>query len=122
MTRKDPDYLRDIVECAILTGMRKGEILSMRWDQIRDGFIYLRETKTNEPRQIPINETLDEVLKRIRRKQHLTSDYVFTYLGKSIKDVKTAFNAAVNLLNRLTVKDNCHKTVTNSLSDNPATL
>jgi integrase len=106
MTRKDPDYLRDIVECAILTGMRKGEILSLRWDQIRDGFIYLRETKTNEPRQIPINETLDEVLKRIRRKQHLTSDYVFTYLGKSIKDVKTAFNAAVNLLNRLTVKDN----------------
>jgi integrase len=58
MTRKDPDYLRDIVECAILTGMRKGEILSLRWDQIRDGFIYLRETKTNEPRQIPINETL----------------------------------------------------------------
>jgi integrase len=180
MTRKDPDYLLDIVECAIHTGMRKGEILSLKWEQIRDGFIYLRETKTNEPRQIPINETLDEVFKRIRRKQHLTSDYVFTYLGKSIKDVKTAFNAAVkragiedfrfhdlrhtfasqlllhggslkdvqellghktmtmtlryahltqehkrkavNLLNRLTVKDNCHKTVTNTLSANPATL
>lgn len=33
MTRKDAHYLRDIVETAINSGMRKGEILSLKWDQ-----------------------------------------------------------------------------------------
>ena len=35
------------------------------------------------------------LFKRIRRKQHLTSKYVFTYRGKRVDSVKTAFNAAV---------------------------
>ena len=30
------------------TGMRKGEVLSLKWSQIRNGFIYLTKTKTNE--------------------------------------------------------------------------
>ena len=30
-----PNYLRQIVECALHTGMRKGEILGLKWDQIR---------------------------------------------------------------------------------------
>jgi integrase len=32
MTRKDTQYLRDIVECALNTDMRKSEILSLKWD------------------------------------------------------------------------------------------
>jgi len=75
--------------------MRKGEILSLKWDQIRDGFIYLSKTKTNDSRQIPINDTLDTVFNRIRKKQQLTSKYVFTYQGKRItSSVKNSFNAA----------------------------
>ena len=87
--------LVDVVECAINTGMRKGEILGLRWEQIRNGFIYLDKTKTSEPRQIPINDTLDMLFKRVRRKQHLTSKYVFTYRGKRFDSVKTSFNASV---------------------------
>jgi len=30
-------HLRNIVECAINTGMRYGEIFNLRWDQIRNG-------------------------------------------------------------------------------------
>jgi len=76
MKRKDPDYLRYIVECALHTGMRKGEILNLRWDQIRGGFIYLIKTKTNEPRQIPINDDLSDVFSQIRKKQHLSNMYL----------------------------------------------
>jgi len=91
-----PDYLRNIVECAINTGMRKGEILSLKWDQVRNGFIYLDKTKTNESRQIPVNDALDAVFRQIRKDQQLTSKHVFTYKGKRITDsVKTSFNAAM---------------------------
>ncbi len=45
-------HLRPVVECAVLTGMRRGEILSLKWEQVRGGFIYLQKTKTNEARQI----------------------------------------------------------------------
>ena len=74
-----PKHLHRIVECAIHTGMRRGEILSLEWDQIRNGQIYLTETKTKEPRQIPVNDDLAELFKEIRREQGLSGEYVFTY-------------------------------------------
>lgn len=59
--------------------MRRGEILSLKWPQIRNGLIYLDKTKTNEARQIPINDDMARVFREIRREQHLKSEYVFTY-------------------------------------------
>jgi integrase len=88
-------HLRDIVECAINSGMRKGEILNLEWSQIRNGHIYLQKTKSNKRREIPINEDLAELFKRIRQRQHLTSKYVFTYDGARVESIKTAFNAAL---------------------------
>ncbi len=45
-----PDHLRDVVECALNTGMRRKEILTLKWEQVIHGLIYLRLTKTNESR------------------------------------------------------------------------
>jgi len=95
MTRRDENYLRDIVECALSTGMRKGEVLSLKWKQVRNGFIYLRKTKTLNPRQIPINDDLDALFKRIRARQGLRSLHVFTCEGKRIEDVKSGITAAL---------------------------
>jgi len=79
-------HLKPIVETAILTGMRRGEILSLKWEQVRNGFIYLEKTKTNEARQIHISDDLEAVFKDIRRREHLKSEYVFTYQGGPIQD------------------------------------
>ena len=95
ITHKDPHYLRDIIECAILSGMRKQELLNLKWDEIQGGYIYLRKTKTSTSRQIPINDDLDTLFKRIRKRQGLGSKYVFIFQGKRVDDVTNGFNAAL---------------------------
>jgi integrase len=102
--------IRNLVECALNSGMRRGEILGLKWNQIRNGFIYLKETKTSNPRQIPINDTLDEMFKRIKSEQNpsknvvglngkpikgFKSDYVFRRNGKPYKYITNTYNAGV---------------------------
>ncbi len=84
-----PEHLKNIIICALNTGMRRGEILGLTWDQIRNGFIYLQKTKTNEPRQIPINDTLSELFQTLRR-ENPGLKHVFTYNGnKPARHLKT---------------------------------
>jgi integrase len=89
-----PLYLRQVVKCAILTGMRRGEILGLKWEQLRNGFVYLEKTKTNESRQIPVSDDLEQVFREIRREKHLTSEYVFTFRGEKMDNAKNSFKSA----------------------------
>ena len=90
-----PPHLKPIVQTALLTGMRRGELLSLKWEQIRSGFIYLTETKSGKPRQIPINDLLSEVFKEVRRGNQLKSPYVFCDpQGKRFNEVKRSFPSA----------------------------
>jgi integrase len=77
--------------------MRKGEILGLKWSQIKDGLIYLdgKDTKTKESRQLPVNVDLAELFREIRAEEGLRSEFVFTYQSNRIKDVKTGFKGAL---------------------------
>jgi integrase len=112
-----PEHLRRVVVCGINTGMRRGEILSLRWCQIRNGFIDLDKKynpiKTREARQIPINEDLEELFSLIKNEQNpksdnvvdlkgkplknkkVSSEYIFTYQDEPFKGIKTAFKKAL---------------------------
>ncbi|MBM3248483.1 MAG: hypothetical protein FJZ10_03565, partial [Candidatus Omnitrophica bacterium] len=70
-------YLKPIVIVALNTGMRKGEILGLKWHDIdfKRGIIYLLNTKNGEKREIPINEQVKTAL--IRTKKHPESPYIF---------------------------------------------
>lgn len=77
-------HLRPVVLCALETGMRKTEILGLKWSDIRNGMIYLPgdRTKNGKPREIPVSKRLAEELKRLRRRQSesvvvVASDVVF---------------------------------------------
>lgn len=88
-------HLKPIVEVALLTGMRRGELLGLKWEQIRNGFIYLTETKSGKSRQIPINDRLAEVFKEVRRENQLKSPHVFAdSQGKRFYEVKKSFAKA----------------------------
>jgi integrase len=89
--------IKAIVITALNTGMRKGEILGLKWNQIdfRHGFILLDKTKNGERREIPINQTLRETLQALPRR--LDVPYVFfdPATGKPYQDIKRSFNTAV---------------------------
>jgi integrase len=70
-------HLKPIVVTALNTGMRKGEILGLMWDNadLQHGFILLDMTKNGERREIPINDTLRTTLKGLLRRVDVL--YVF---------------------------------------------
>jgi len=61
------------------------EILSLKWKQVKNGFIYLKETKTDEPREVPINDEMAQLFKEIRKEQEMESEYVFTIATTRIR-------------------------------------
>lgn len=90
------EHLKPIVITALNTGMRKGEILSLKWANVdlNHGFILLDMTKNGERREIPINETMRNVLYSLDRR--LDVPYVFydKATGKPYQDVKRSFAGA----------------------------
>jgi integrase len=73
------EWVKPILLMAYHTGMRKGEIRSLRWDQIdlRHHLIRLKsaDTKTDEGRTIPLNQSLTITLKSTTR--YLGCPWVF---------------------------------------------
>lgn len=88
-------HLRPVVEVALLTGMRRGELLGLKWEQVRNGFIYLTETKGGKARQIPVNDRLAQIFRELRRENQLRSPYVFCdSQGRRFYEVKRSFASA----------------------------
>src|SRR5262249_51481754 len=103
-------HLKDCIVAALETGMRKGEILSLQWKQVRflQNELHLPgpKTKTKRDRKIPISPKLKEILKRRqhgltegpspRRFQFGPEHYVFgDEAGNRIGDIKTAWENCV---------------------------
>ncbi len=90
-------HLKSIVTVALHTGMRRGEILGLRWEQVdlKHGFILLEVTKNGKRREIPIDNTLAEEFNSMPR--GLESVYVFTdpRTGEPYKSVQTSFETAL---------------------------
>ncbi len=78
--------------------MRKGEILSLRWDNadLKHGFILLDVTKNGERREIPVNDTLRKTLYGITRRIDIQHVFYDPVIGKPYKDVKHSFHSACN--------------------------
>lgn len=96
------DHLKPILILALTTGMRKGEILRLRWNDIDfvEDFIFIKDTKSGIPRKVPMSSLVRDALKRIKRE----GDFVFCNpeTRGRIQDIKTAFNAACR---RAKIKD-----------------
>ncbi len=90
------DHLCSIVVTALNTGMRKSEILNLKWQEVdlENRKITVANAKNNEKRVIPINKTLLKELSVLKRDPEI--EYVF--LGKDglhVGDTKKAFLGAI---------------------------
>lgn len=126
------DHTRDIIETVIHTGMRRQEVLSLKWNRMTGGFIHLTRTKADEVREIPINDDLVALCRRVRARDELNSEKELQEMLGYKPMVMTMRQAhlsqehkkkAINLLNGLTTSPagNCHKTVTSSQLPQTAT-
>jgi integrase len=90
-------HLRPIIILAIHTGMRRGEILSLRWTQVdfSRGIIHLVRTKSGKGRDVPINEVVKNELLCLPK----SGEFVFTSdrTGRAIVEIKRAFRACCRL-------------------------
>jgi len=93
------DHLYPIVFTALNTGMRKSEILSLKWSNIdlENGYIYVEDSKSGESRTIPMNRMLLEMFRRMFKERKKDVDFVFVNpkTGDRYRNIKTAFNSAL---------------------------
>lgn len=93
------EHLRKIIICALYTGMRRGEILSQRWEDVDFSrrLLYVTHSKTagGESRELPLTKRLFELLSKERQPEGL----IFTLKGKRIHQLKTGWRAAIRRAN-----------------------
>ena len=98
-----PEYLKDFVLFAYITGMRKGEVQSLRWSDVDGDAITLRpeNSKNGEARPIPLEGELAELIerrqvaRRIEKKGVVTiSDYLFHDGGRPVGEFRKAWATA----------------------------
>jgi integrase len=95
------DTIRPIVIVALHTGMRKQEILDLRWESldIEQKIIYVCGTKSGYDRQIPMSEPVMFAIKGMPKR----SEYIFTRPnGEQINDIRTAY---ANALKKANIED-----------------
>lgn len=87
-------YLKPIITMALQTGMRRGEILNLKWSNIKCGYIELLETKSGKMRNIPISSTLQDVLNSLSK----DSEYIFVNpkTNKPYTDIKKAWHKVLD--------------------------
>jgi integrase len=109
-----PKYLKPIVIAAVYTGLRKSDILNLKWRDIdlKKGLIRPEEAKTGKTRNIVLNGDMIILLQSLPVK----CQYVFPNKhGKPFKDIKRSFETALKEAKIEQSDDRRHKIVFHTL-------
>jgi integrase len=88
--------LRPLLVVALHTGLGRGELFSLTWQDVdvKQGVIRVLHTKNGERREIPMTDTLRATLQQLPR--HLASDHVFPgKTGQGLVDIRKRFHRAL---------------------------
>lgn len=92
-----PDYLRKIVIVALNTGLRKSNILQLKWEQINFdfNFIEILENKGNKHIVLPLNDCLSKLFKEVPENKRIGYVFINPETGAPYKDIKRAWKTAL---------------------------
>ena len=100
--RQGPWYLEPIIVLDVNTGLRRRNMLDLRWDQVDFKRRIIRiesRTKNGRPHNLPLNDTAFQKLQEVHQKtgayQHVFVHLDGKFEGQPITDIKNAFNGAV---------------------------
>ncbi|HET6324813.1 MAG TPA: hypothetical protein VFG04_08940 [Planctomycetaceae bacterium] len=79
------DWWRGLLALAYFTALRRGDLLTLRWDEIENGWIRRKMAKTGFLVEIPIHPCLQTHLDALPRKKN--SPYLLGY-GGSLKQIR----------------------------------
>jgi len=90
------DYLKPMVLLSMNTGLRRGEIFSLRWNNVdfeqRQLTVAATDAKSRKSRHIPLNKEAFFVLSKWRIQCKNSQSYVFTNkLGKRFTDIRKSW-------------------------------
>ncbi len=87
------DHITPLTLLALNTGIRRGGLLGLKWSEINDGRIFVRASldKAKIGYHVPLSQDATKVL-RLWKRQTGGKGLVFTYRGKPIKSIKTAWS------------------------------
>jgi integrase len=97
------DYLRDFVRFGYLTGWRRGEIASLRWEDVEGDVIRLRaeNAKNGEPRSVTLSGELGKLIERRKAERQVKTpsgavlaSFIFHHKGEPIGDFRKAWATA----------------------------
>lgn len=99
---EDRAHLKDMVILAINTGLRISELLKLQIEDVdfhRD-VVYVKKTKTNEDREVPMNNTTRALMvELVEQARERGNQYLFTNAetGTKYTTIKTAWKTACKL-------------------------
>lgn len=107
------NHLKPIIETAIITGLRRSNLLNLKWDNIDFGkkticvLVKDKNTDGGRPHECYITPHLEKVLREIPK----ISEYVFNYKNKKISDIKRSWHSIFYEFRRCTKKEITSKDV-----------
>ena len=91
-----PAHMKPVFQFAIMTGLRKANILGLRWSQVdfvrHQIVIDGSEMKAGQTHVVPITPALQDLLMSLVR---IHPEYVFTYHGDRMHDIGESWNKAL---------------------------
>ncbi len=83
-----PENIKSIVTVALHTGLRRSELLCLKWEQIdlERGIITVMDSKNSDRRDIPMNKTVQDVFKGMEKKG------LYVFEGITLPIIKYGFN------------------------------
>lgn len=83
-----PSWLQELITFALNTGMRRGEILGLKWQDVdlARGVLVVMKSKNKEHRTIPLNARVFELLVEKQSRRVKSQDLVFTTSSDTMRD------------------------------------